>query len=331
MKSQEHSHLGKVFISHTAVDKGFVRRLKARVEAAGYNVWLDEHDLLAGDSLAEQIGEALTRTRVVLVVVSEASVASRWLRYELNIATQRMIKGECRVIPVVIDGSELPPEVRGLLYADCRTSLRRGWRSIETALQHEAKRSLADQSFYRQADRLLKRFFRTGFTVTLAEYGGDDFNIVSLDAKDHKGDDIDVPYETVDSFRTPAKPLADSWWQDYSAATERMPHPYSLILSNRPVQLPLDAVHPETSRVGLRSSGDHGYDFGEHHVVFVDLSRISNDAERGRLMRLARSFLNAEATKRFSGRANTALQPTSRARRRRATLKVRTRARAARG
>lgn len=304
MKSKEHSHLGKVFISHTAVDKRFVRRLKARIESAGYDVWLDEHDLLAGDPLAEQIAEALKRAKAVLVVVSKASVASRWLRYELNITTQRMIKGECRVIPVVIDDSELPPDVRGLLYADCRKSLRAGWKSIETALQHEAKRSLAGQSFYHQANRLLKRFFVTGFSVTVAEYGGDDFNIISLDVKDQKGNDIDVPYDTVDSYSSPAKPIADSWWDDYSTAMERVSHPYSFIVSNRPVRLSLDVVHPETPRVGLRSAGDHGYEFGEHHVVFVDLSGISDDTQRSRLMRLARSFLNAEATKRFGGRAN---------------------------
>ena len=110
---------------------------------------------------------------------------------------------------------------------------------------------------------------------------------------------------------------------------ERMPHPYSFIVSNRPVQLPLDVVHPETPRVGLRSAGYHGYEFGEHHVVFVDLSGVSDDTERSRLMRLARSFLNAEATKRFDGRANTALQPTSRARK--SLAKSRERARAARG
>jgi len=233
VKSKQHSHLGKVFISHAAVDKRFVRRLGARIESNGYDVWLDEHDLLAGDPLAQQIGEALKRAKVVLVVVSKASVASRWLRYEVDIATQRMIAGQCRVIPVVIDDSDLPPEVRGLLYADCRTSLRAGWKSIQTALQHEAERSLAEESFYFQAERLLKRFFTTGFTFSIAEYGDNDFNIISLEVKDQKGNDIDVPYETVDSHTTPAKPLSDDWWDHYSAATERMPHPYSFMREER--------------------------------------------------------------------------------------------------
>lgn len=118
-----HFRLGKVFISHTAADKPFVRRLAARLEKSHFPVWLDEHDLIAGDPLPESIGKALQAAKVVLVVVSKASVASKWLRYELNVATERMIKGECRVIPIVIDETPLPAEVRGLLYADCRKGL----------------------------------------------------------------------------------------------------------------------------------------------------------------------------------------------------------------
>ena len=44
-------HLGKVFISHTVADKPFVRRLAARLEKSHFQVWLDEHDLIAGDRL----------------------------------------------------------------------------------------------------------------------------------------------------------------------------------------------------------------------------------------------------------------------------------------
>src|SRR5580698_7322323 len=109
-------HVGKIFISHTKADKRFVRRLAARLEKEHFHVWLDEHDLIAGDPLPQSIGKALQDAKVILVVVSKASVKSKWLRYELNVATERMIKGECRVIPVAIDDSALPPEVIGLLY-----------------------------------------------------------------------------------------------------------------------------------------------------------------------------------------------------------------------
>lgn len=96
-----HHYLGKIFISHTEADKPFVRLLADRITKGGFQVWLDERDLVVGDPLAENISKALTSARVVLVIVSSTSVNSRWLRYELNLATERMVKGLCRVIPYV--------------------------------------------------------------------------------------------------------------------------------------------------------------------------------------------------------------------------------------
>lgn len=136
-----------------------MRRLAARLEKEHFHVWLDEHDLIAGDPLSQTISKALEAAKVILVVVSKASVKSKWLRYELNVATERMIKGECRVIPIVIDDSELPPEVVGLLYADCRKGLAQGIPSILTALKHEARRAALDYSFSSRIDRLVEEIF----------------------------------------------------------------------------------------------------------------------------------------------------------------------------
>jgi TIR domain len=79
--------LGKVFISHASTDKPFVRRLVSRLQMEGFQVWLDEHELHVGDQLAEEISKALSSSQVVLVVVSKASIKSRWLKFELNKAT----------------------------------------------------------------------------------------------------------------------------------------------------------------------------------------------------------------------------------------------------
>src|SRR5262245_5854907 len=122
--------LGKVFISHSSADKPFVRRLVKRLERESFSVWLDEKELKPGDALSDEIAKALREARVVLVVVSVASVRSKWLKYELTLATDRMVKGDCRVIPVVIGDVEPPPEVAGLLYADFRTSFSLGAKSV---------------------------------------------------------------------------------------------------------------------------------------------------------------------------------------------------------
>jgi len=291
--------LGKIFISHSAPDKEFVRELANRIEAEGFSPWLDERDLVVGDPLPQTIAEALRSARVVLVVISQASVASRWLRYELNIATDRMIKGECRVIPILIDNVSLPAEAEALLYANCRESLDHGWPSVLTALQHEDHRATNELGFRAQATRLIEKVFAHGYTLSLAEYGGDDYNVVYVKARDHQGEELTIPYETVQAHDSVAKPLGDAWWSDYSDATERIGFPYSLIVTNRPLDISLDQVHRETSRVGLKSSGDHGYKFGEHHVVFVDLSGVEDEGERKQMLKLAKTFITHAARERF--------------------------------
>lgn len=291
--------LGKIFISHSSPDKEFVRHLTDRIEEEGFSPWLDERDLIVGDPLPETIAEALQSARVVLVVISRASVASRWLRYELNIATERMIKGECRVIPIVVDDVRLPNEVRALLYANCRESLDQGWPSVLTALQYEDHRVTKELGFWAQATRLIKKVFSHGYTFSTAEYGGEDYNVIFVKARDHHGEELTIPYETVQTYGSVVKPLGDAWWSDYSDATERISYPYSLIVTNRPLDISLDRVHSETARVGLKSSGDHGHEFGEHHVVFVDLSGVEDEAERKQLLKLGRTFITQAAQERF--------------------------------
>jgi TIR domain len=175
--------LGKVFISHSSVDKPFVRRLTARIRRAGFEVWLDKHELIAGDPLGEKIARALTEANVVLVVVSDHSVKSKWLRYELNLATERMIKGDCRVIPVVINDVALPPEVVGLLYADFRGNFSPGMKSILTALEYEARQALARKGFWAEARDLLEEVLGgRGFASIRREYQTIDYDLVYLPA-----------------------------------------------------------------------------------------------------------------------------------------------------
>jgi hypothetical protein len=86
-----HFHLGKIFISHTTAHKPFVRRLAARLEESHFHTWLDEQDLIAGDPLPQSIGKALQAAKVILGIISKASVASNWLRDELNLATEVVV------------------------------------------------------------------------------------------------------------------------------------------------------------------------------------------------------------------------------------------------
>jgi len=127
--------------------------LRSVLEQAGYPTWVDEHEILPGDDLPGSIAKALADASVFLVVISKHSLASRWLTYELRLATHRMIEGQLVVIPVRIDEAEPPPEIRSLLWADFRTDFGSGWRVLDAALERSQSQS-GDQLQIRDRDAL---------------------------------------------------------------------------------------------------------------------------------------------------------------------------------
>ncbi len=108
----------KVFISHASEDKDrFVVKFAERLIARGVDAWLDAREMLPGDSLVDKIHEeGLKNADVVLVVVSEASVAKPWVREELNAGVVHRVNRGIKVIPVVIDECEVPAALISTLY-----------------------------------------------------------------------------------------------------------------------------------------------------------------------------------------------------------------------
>ena len=109
-----------IFLSHTSADKPFVRELKSRLEAHGVKeVWLDEAEILVGDSLTKKIDEGLKKTKYIGVVLSPKSIKSAWVEKELEIAIDREIStGEVAVLPLLYEKCELPGFLVGKMYAD---------------------------------------------------------------------------------------------------------------------------------------------------------------------------------------------------------------------
>lgn len=282
--------LGKVFISHSSADKPFVRRLSNAIEASGYQTWLDEKELVPGDPLAKRISEAIDRARVVLVVVSSSSIASRWLAFELNHATDRMVKGECRVIPVVVEKVPLPPEVAGLLYADFTGDFDLPLKSVLTALEHEAHTHALNHSFWSRADMLVKAAFHgTGYVSVGGEYNDKDYEIVYVYAETDERADTTAAYESVSAYGSPARPLNDRWWDEYSSAMTNLNEVLSLVLTERPIEFATETMDSVDSRVSYKPIGWNKHTFG--YAVFVDLSTAANEGEQLRLVHIARDVL----------------------------------------
>ena len=95
--------IGGVFISYSHEDATFVDKLYDRLGKENVRVWLDRHDMIAGD-MQRQVTRALRLNDVVVIVLSEHSVESAWVEKELEDALKKE-KAEKRHVlcPVALD------------------------------------------------------------------------------------------------------------------------------------------------------------------------------------------------------------------------------------
>jgi TolB-like protein/Tfp pilus assembly protein PilF len=92
----------RVFISYAREDRSRVEPLVAALEAHGWSVWIDSR-LIAGTEFAAEIETALRDSIAVIVVWSENSARSVWVREEASLAVELG-----RLVPVRIDDVKAP-------------------------------------------------------------------------------------------------------------------------------------------------------------------------------------------------------------------------------
>lgn len=115
-----HEKYHGIFLSHTGVDKPFVRRLRSDLLAHGVpRIWLDEAEIDIGDSLIAKIDEGMKLSRYIAVVLSKKSIDAPWVKKELDVAMNREItSGEVVVLPLLYEQCDLPEFLKGKMYAD---------------------------------------------------------------------------------------------------------------------------------------------------------------------------------------------------------------------
>ena len=95
--------MSDIFLSYASEDLPRVRGLIRALEQQGWSVWWDRI-IPVGKTYDQVIEEALDAARCVVVVWSQASVASHWVRTEADEGRQRNI-----LVPVMIDNDVRPP------------------------------------------------------------------------------------------------------------------------------------------------------------------------------------------------------------------------------
>ncbi|WP_029914776.1 toll/interleukin-1 receptor domain-containing protein [Pelobacter seleniigenes] len=123
--------IGKVFISHSSINKPFVDRLVADLASREIPAWYDKFDLRIGDSVPGGINAGLAEAKYFLIVLSQAALTSRWVTEELNAALMSQVAmSGTFILPVLVEDCDIPPLLKHRRYADFRTNYDQGFREL---------------------------------------------------------------------------------------------------------------------------------------------------------------------------------------------------------
>lgn len=138
------------FISYSQTDKTFARRLHDALQEEGIRCWLDEHQLLPGQKIYDEVDRAIRLSDKVLLCCSKASLTSWWVDNEIDIVLEKeqflwKERGERALvlIPLNLDGhlftqqwgSGKASQVRTRLAADFTE-----WDQSEKKFEEQVKR-----------------------------------------------------------------------------------------------------------------------------------------------------------------------------------------------
>ena len=100
-----------VFLSYTAKDREWVRRLANALSEQGLNVWYDEIEIKPGDVWRDQTEKGLRASTYVVMVITPEAAHSNWQAAELGAA----LALQKPLIPIVaedVPSKDIPGPIR---------------------------------------------------------------------------------------------------------------------------------------------------------------------------------------------------------------------------
>jgi hypothetical protein len=124
----------QVFLSHASADKELARAIVKRVSAHGIKVWIDEANILVGESIPEKVADGLGSSTSICLLFSNAASQSPWVMREFNSFLHEAMTQNKAIIPCRVDEAKLPVLIRDIRYADFSGDFEIGMNSLMNAV-----------------------------------------------------------------------------------------------------------------------------------------------------------------------------------------------------
>lgn len=113
----------RIFLSHNHKDKPLVEAVALRLAAifGQHEVFYDSWSIRPGDSIIDQMNDGLEAPEFVFFFVSASSLASEMVKLEWQNALYSATKRKTRLVPVRVDGSDMPAILKQALFIDMYT------------------------------------------------------------------------------------------------------------------------------------------------------------------------------------------------------------------
>lgn len=113
----------RIFLSHNHNDKPLVEAVALKLaNIFGQDqVFYDSWSIRPGDGIIDQMNKGLEAPEFVFFFVSKNSLASGMVKLEWQNALYAASKGKTRIVPVRVDGSDMPPVLKQTLFIDMHT------------------------------------------------------------------------------------------------------------------------------------------------------------------------------------------------------------------
>lgn len=113
--------MARVFLSHAhaSADQAAVRRIADALRVAGHQPWLDEEEILVGESIPMAVETGLRKADFVVICLSKAAAVRGWIEAERDATLmQQFLERRERVLPVRLEDVIPPHLIASLAHVD---------------------------------------------------------------------------------------------------------------------------------------------------------------------------------------------------------------------